>query len=160
MLKKILSLTLILNVPYTLHSAPTFKQDVAVSCVAIAAGIICTWIAYKDFKEGWGANKEADRQLNILKEMGAPVRMVFKGKHEFNPLAFGNDYVVRGRYAMDIPLNFSQQQKKEADAHWDLFLTSNKLGEKMLGWPATGSLLLLTAGIWSLLELISSNKAR
>ena len=52
MLKKILILSLILNTPYILPSHFSFnhKYDAAVICTV--AGIICTWLAYKDLKNG------------------------------------------------------------------------------------------------------------
>ena len=148
MLKKILILSLILNTPYIFpsSSAPTPRYDVAMICAV--AGAICTWLAYKDFKKGWQGYKEFNRHLKALNAMGIKVCKVSKGEFEFN------SYVIKEHYTMDIPANFSQEQKKKAKEHWNLLLTSDKAFDKMLGWPATGSVILIPTAIWALFECI------
>jgi len=82
--------------------------------------------------------------------MGVKVYKVTKG--EFN--LFGT-FVIKENYTMNIPSHFSQQQEKEAKEHWNLLLINHKYDQKMLGWPLTGSVILLPVGIWELWKLLA-----
>ncbi len=160
MLKKILILALILNTQYILpsHSSPNPKYDLAVSCAGTAvcavSGIMCAKRTYQDFKKGLQALKEIDRQIKILKEMGAKV-------HKVSQTSFEYGYIVtREHYEIKIPSNFSQQQVEKAKEHWDLLLANDKythessdsgtlalIGAVILIPLAIGGLLLTVGGL-------------
>lgn len=111
MLKKILIVALILNTLYILpsqySSAP--RYDVAVICTL--GGVICAWLAYKDFKKGLQASKEFNHHLKILNAMGIKVYKVSK-------TTFGFGYLVTAEnYRMDIPSDLSQQEEEKAKEH-------------------------------------------
>jgi hypothetical protein len=149
MLKKILILSLILHTSYILSSHSSSYPEYGGAGILLVAGIICTWLAYKDLKNGLPAFKEVNRQLKILNEMGVKVYRVTKSQVEFG------SFVIKENYTMNIPLHFSQQQEKKAKEHWNLLLTNDKYCNKMLGWPLVGSVILLPAGIWALWELLA-----
>lgn len=136
------------------HTYPNPKQDLATNCaltgIVCTAGVICTWLAYKDFKKGWQGIKEVHHQIKMLNEMGIKVYKVSKTEFAFNSL------VLKEHYTMTIPSTFSQQQKKKAKKHWNLLLTNDTCANKMLGWPATGSVILITIGIAGIIECIKS----
>lgn len=150
MLKKILTLLLILSSSHILpsHSSLNPTYDSAAVILICVAGTICTWLAYKDLKNGWSAFKEVNHQIKILNEMGIKVYKVTKNEVGFNSI------VIKENYAMNIPSRFSQQQEKKAKEHWGLLLTNDKCSQKMLGWPLVGSVLLFPAGIWELWKLL------
>ncbi len=148
MLKKILIFALVLNTLYILPSqySSSPRYDVAVICTVAAA--ICAWLAYKDLKKGLQAGKEADRHLKILNAMGIKVYKVSKTTFEFN-------YLVTGEhYRMDIPSDLSPEQEKKAKEHWSLFLTSKKDFNKIVGWPAIGSLILIPTAIMGVINVV------
>ena len=148
MLKKILILSLILNTPYILSSGYSYTPEHGSAAILLVAGIICTWLAYKDLKNGLPAFKEVNRQIKILNEMGVKIYRVTKSDVKFG------SFVITENYTMNIPLHFSQQQEKEAKEHWSLLLTNDKYCNKMLGWPLVGTVILLPTGIWALWELL------
>lgn len=151
MLKKILTLLLILNVSHILPSHSSFNStyDSAAVILICVAGTVCTWLACKDLKKGWSAFKEVNHQIKMLNEMGIKVYRVTKNELGFNSI------MIKESYSINIPSHFSQQQEKKAKEHWNLLLTNDKYSQKMLGWPAVGSILLLPAGIWELWKLLA-----
>lgn len=149
MLKKFLILALTLNTVHILPSHSCPKPGCGVAAVFVVPGIICAWLAYKDFKKGWQAIKEVDHQIKILNDMGVKVYQVSKGEFEFN------SFVIKQHYTMEIPSSFSQQQKEKAKEHWSLLLVNEKYANRMLGWPAIGSFILSAIGIAGIVDCIN-----
>lgn len=154
MVKKTLILALALNTlsMQSSQSSTNHTYDFAGTCaitgIVTVAGIICTWLACKDFKKGWQATKELDRHLKILNEMGIEVYKVSKGEVQFG------SFVIKEHYTMNIPSNFCQEQEKKAKEHWNLLLTNDKYANNMLGWFAVASVLLIPTGIAGIVECI------
>lgn len=152
MLKKILILALTLNTPYILpfHASSDPRYDLAVSGALSVSGIICAWLAYKDFKKGWQTLKEINHQIKILNEMGAKVYEVSESKFVFD------SFMIKEHYTMKIPSNFSQQQEKKAKEHWSLLLANEKHAYSMVGpLAALGSLILISEGIVGIIKCIN-----
>ena len=149
MLKRILILSLILNVLYIFPSHSSSSPEWGSAGILLAGGVICTWLAYKNLKNGLPAFKEVNRQIKILNDMGVKVYRVTK-----NEVGFGY-FAIKENYTMSMPLGLSQQQEKEAKEHWKLLLLNDKYCNKILGWPLVASVILLPAGIWSLWELLA-----
>lgn len=147
MFKKILMLALLtLNMPsHTAH-----KPRLDLSAICITTGVMCTWLAYKNLKKGWQANKEIGIHIKILNDMG--VKVCTESKGDFDP--FSGSLVIKERLTMKAPSNLSQQQKKTVNEYWNLLLTNYKDLDNMLGYPAIGSVILLPCGIWGLFEWI------
>jgi hypothetical protein len=151
MLKKILILSLILNTQYILpsHSSSAPRYDAAAICMV--AGIVCSWKAYKDFKNGWSASGEINNQIKILNEMG--VKVYKKTKLEY--VWYSDSPQINDYYSATIPSHLSQQEAKKAEEHWNLLLVNHEYDKKMLGWPSIGSVILLAAGIMELSKALA-----
>ena len=153
MLKKILILVLILNTSYTLPFEPSSNQksDLAVSCVCVVSGMICTWLAYKGFKKSMQSMEERDKQLKILNEMS---QKVYK-KSTWKYVEWMSSFVGKEQYSMNIPSRFSQEQEEEANRHWSLFSSNNKYADKMMSLATLaglGSLVLTPLGMVGILN--------
>lgn len=153
MLKTILILALIVNTTYILpsHSSLSRGQDLAVSCAAETLGIICACVAYKGFKTMSQLLKEVDRQIEILKDMGVKVCRVAEWEIRWG------DLVTIEYFTRETPSNFSQEQKKKANEHWNLLLANEKKSNSvMVAGLATvsllGSLILIPAGIVGIIQ--------
>lgn len=161
MLKKLLILTLILQTPHILpsHSSRSHSNSqlspystLGLSLGLQASGIICTWIAYKNFKKYWQAEKEIAHQASILKEMNVKVSKMQKWEYEG-----GGSFVLKEWYAMTKPSGLSQQQEKKVQEHWSILETNDKISNKTCSWSALatiGSLLLTPIGIVGFIDSI------
>lgn len=159
MLKKILILALTLNTPYILSSHPSSRSlefDLGMSCSALGLGIICGWLAHKQFKKVNQASKDVQHQISVLINMGVKVYKQFKREWV---LGFIPTSVFQERYTvMDIPSNFSQQQQEKARASWSLLLASQKKDDNyfMALTAGLGSLILIPVGVAGIIEVIQS----
>lgn len=158
MIKKILILVLILYTPYILSSdsSSSSELDLPASCIILATGIICAWAAYKGSKKIWQTLKEVQHQIKILNEMGLKVYGVSKCEFEYGSV------VSKEHYTMEIPSNFSEEQKKKAQEHWNLLLTNEKKSNGVMVAGLTvvslvglvGSLILIPTGVINIIKCI------
>lgn len=160
MLKKILILAASLNISYVLPSDSSYSpgEDLIFGGAALVSGIICAWLAFKDFKKVNAASKEVQRQFYILNEMGVTLYTQFQ--RDFI-LGFIPTSVLRERYArIHIPSNFSQQQAEKAKEHWSLLLANQKKDDDyfIAFTAALGSLILTPAGIAGIIQAIQNFK--
>ncbi len=101
--------------------------------------------------------KEVQHQIKALNEMGIKVYRVSKSEFEYGSI------VIKQHYTMEIPSDFSQEQKIKAKEHWDLLLIAEKKsnGARVTGLSALtavsfiGSLILIPAGIINIIRCIT-----
>lgn len=157
MLKKILIFALLLNVPYTRSSdiSVSPRYDIAALCTAVGAA--CAWFSYKDFQKVWQVSQEWNHHLKTLKEMGVEVRIV--SNSQLKTRWDGSLYIViKEHYTIDMPSRFSQEEKKKAQEHFNLFLASNKrIDDEMPVIKSLASLVLLPIGLMELSTLFKSH---
>ena len=137
-------------------SCPTPEPDLGVSCALLALGIVCAWSGYKCSKKIWQALKGVQHQIKALNEMGIKVYRVSKSEFEYGSI------VIKQHYTMEIPSDFSEEQKIKAKEHWDLLLTNEKKsnGARVAGLTVltavslVGSIILIPAGIINIIRCI------
>lgn len=131
-------------------------SDLAASCIVLAAGIMCAWAGYKASKKMWQTLKEEQNQIKILNEMGLKVYRVSKCEFEYGSV------VSKEHYTMDIPSNFSQEQKQKVLEHWNLLLANEKKSNGVMDAGLTvvslvglvGGLILVPTGVISIIKSI------
>lgn len=148
MLKKIVILALLLNIPYARPADSSAVISGADLCggILIAAGAIAsTWLAYKDLKKGCSAPWKTSEQIDILNKMGCKVYT-----KSTMSVRWDGALVLKERYTIDIPASFSREQRQKANEHWGLLLASENDFQNMLGYPAMASLFcnLALLGFW------------
>ena len=158
MLKKMLILLLILNTYHTqlytknvpkliLDSNNSYTKDasaiVEFKVISFFASIafICTLKAYKNFNKASQSEQEIYRLRKILNQIGI---LVTKNKEG---------------YTVDIPLNLSQQEEKEARINSCLFIEEQEILAKntKFGLPLLGSIIFVPIALSSLYDLLQNN---
>lgn len=149
-------LAVILNSSYILPSHSTFsaKENLGFGSAALVSGILCGWLAHKEFKKVNKASEEVARQLCLLNKIGVAVYKRLQREFIFG---FIPTSLFRERYTtIKIPSDFSQEQKKEAEELWSVLLANQKQDDHLLAFTAFGSLILTLAGIEVIIKGIRS----
>jgi hypothetical protein len=121
MLKKILILALALHVPCIRSSQPSSRPEnfsLGTSLALAVPGLICARLWYKKVSEQMNANAEITEQLNNLRGMGVKVS-------EKAESCWGGDIIHS--FIMDIPANFSQAQREQAEECFKKLSANHKI---------------------------------
>lgn len=160
MLKRILLLTLILNTAYVQPSNPPLsaKGNLGFGSALLIPGIMCVWLAHKEFKKVNEACKEVNSQLLALNAIGVTVRRHYQMHFIFGIIPTLLTF-IKLYSRIKIPANLSQQQKKKAKEIWSVLLANQQQycnSQDLGSIAAIAGIPLIAAGVALIVQAIQS----